>query len=78
MEWNKRYLCGPRIVRELTGKVQAALLGRPNGWLNRPDGVELLLKFLQKVVLKAAIPDLGHPMDEFFFRLKLSCLSLAT
>ena len=26
VEWNKRYLCGPRVARKLTGKAKTALL----------------------------------------------------
>ena len=47
-----------------------ALLGRPQGWLNRNGGVETLLQFLRRRVFKAVIPDLGYHMDEFFFRLR--------
>ena len=70
VEYNKRYLCGTRIARQLTGKAAVALLGRPQGWLNRNDGVETLLRLLRSKVCKAVIPDLGHHMDEFFFRLR--------
>ena len=70
VEYNKRYLCGPMIARKLTGKAAVALLGRPQGWLNRSDGVEILIKFLHINVFKAEIPDLGYHMDEFFFRLR--------
>ena len=70
VEYSKRYLCGPRIARQLTGKAAVALLDRPQGWLNREDGVETVLKFLRQKVFKAVIPDLGYHMDEFFFRLR--------
>ena len=70
VEYGKRYLCGPRIARKLTGKSAVALLGRPQGWLNRNGGVETLLQFLRRSVFKAVIPDLGYHMDEFFFRLR--------
>ena len=42
VEYDKRYLCGPMIARKLTGKAAVALLGRPQGWLNRHGGVENL------------------------------------
>ena len=70
IEYGKRYLCGPRIARRLSGKAAVALLGRPQGWLNRNDGVEILLRFLRSRVFKSEIPDLGHHLDEFFFRLR--------
>ena len=70
VEYGKRYLCGPRIARKLSGKAAVALLGRPQGWLNRNDGVEILIKFLRSKVFKQVIPDLGYHMDEFFFRLR--------
>ena len=70
VESGKRYLCGPRIAQKLTGKAAVALLDRPQGWLNRKDGVETLLRFLRRKVFKAKIPDLGYHMDEFFFRLR--------
>ena len=38
--------------------------------MNKNDGIEVLLKFLRRSVFKAAIPDLGHHMDEFFFRFR--------
>ena len=70
VEYGKRYLCGPRIARRLSGKAAVALLGRPQGWLNRADGVEVLIKFLRSKVFKEVIRDLGYHMDEFFFRLR--------
>ena len=45
-------------------------MGRPQGWLNRDDGVETLLRCLRRGVFKAVIPDLRYHMDEFFFRLR--------
>ena len=65
VEYRKRYLCGPRIARNLTGRAAVALLGRPQGWLYRSDGVETLLRFLRH-----KIHDLGYQRDEFFSRLR--------
>ena len=70
IEYGKRYLCGSGIARRLSGKAAVALLGRPQDWLNRNDGVEILRRFLRSRVFKAEIPDLGYHRDEFFFRLR--------
>ena len=65
VEYKKRYLCGPRVARKLTGKAKTALIGRRPGWLNNDEGVTKLLDLLRGKVLKGAVPDLGYYMDEF-------------
>ena len=70
VEYGKRYLCGPRIARKLTGKAAVALLGRPQGWLNRNDDVGTSPKFLRYRVIEADTPDFVYPMNEFIFRLR--------
>ena len=50
----ERYLCGPRLEAQLTGRAEAAVEGCKRGCLSKEHGVEILLRFLKTQCAKLA------------------------
>ena len=66
----ERYLCGPRLEAQITGRAEAAVEGCRPGWLSKEHGVKILLCFLKTRCAKLALPDTGSHLQELFFKLK--------
>ena len=64
MEEQERYLCGPRLEAQLTGRAESAVEGCRPGWLSHEHGVETLLRFLRTHCAKLALPDMGSHLQE--------------
>ena len=59
-EIQERYLYGPRLEAQLTGR----------GWLSPEHGVEALLRFLRTHCANLALPDMDSHLWAFFYKLK--------
>ena len=59
-EIQERYLYGPRLEAQLTGR----------GWLSPEHGVEALLRFLRTHCANLALPDMGSHLWAYFYKLK--------
>ena len=68
--YRKRYLCGPRLEAQLTGREESAVEGCWPGWQSTEHGVEALLRFLRTHCAKLALPDMGSHLQAFFHKLK--------
>ena len=66
----ERYLCGPRLEAQLTGRAESAVEGCRPSWLSTEHGVETLLRFLRTHCAKLALPDMGSHLQAFFYKLK--------
>ena len=51
----ERYLCGPRLEAQSTGRAESAVEGCRPGWLSQEHGVETLLRFLRTQCTKLAL-----------------------
>ena len=69
-EWQKRYLCGPRLMQKLKGPAFQAVEGCKSGWLSSDRGAEKLLRRLQKKLARPKVPDMAVYLEDFFFRLR--------
>ena len=56
----ERYLCGPRLEAQLTGRAESAVEGCRPGWLSHEHGVERLLRFLRTHCAKLLLPDIRN------------------
>ena len=46
--WQKRYMCGPRLISELTGAAKRMIIDKPANWVSYNGGVEVLLGHLRE------------------------------
>ena len=69
-EYRKRYLAGPRLLKELEGTaklaVRAMTLQNPQ-WVAHPRGVYTLLEFLEQVVARPSLPEASRFVTKFFY-----------
>ena len=72
-ERHKRYLAGPRLVRELEG-VARTVVRRPLAldprWVDHPGGVKTLLDYLEANLEKPSLINASRFVHKFFFGLK--------
>ena len=72
-ERHKRYLAGPRIVRELQGLAKAVVrrpLAQNPMWVDHPGGVKTLLDFLEANLERPSLVNASRYVNKFFFSLK--------
>ena len=69
-EKQERYLCGPRLEAQLTGRAESAVEGCRPGWLSHQHGVQTLLRFVRTDCAKLALPDMGSHLQEVFYKFK--------
>ena len=69
-KWSERYLCGPRLLRRLTGSTATACRGQPRGWLSKTDGADVLLRFLRGKLDRQPLPNVSHYLEEYFHKLR--------
>ena len=72
MEWHKRYLCGPRLLANLTGV--AKTITRPETlknpqWLSHPRGTYTLLEFLESHLSRPSLVDASRHVLKYFYNL---------
>ena len=65
-QYQKRYLCGPRLQAELTGAAKRLVIGQRPEWLSFAGGVERLLEHLGRCLGKPQIPELTDLMSKYF------------
>ena len=72
IEYHKRYLVGPRLLRELTGVAQTitrpATLRDPQ-WLSHPRGAYTLLEFLEDNLARPSLIEASRHVMKFFYNL---------
>eukprot|EP00435_Cladocopium_sp_Y103_P035779 s2053_g9.t1 len=64
--WHKRYLCGPRLVSELTGVAKRYILGKRPDWVSFPGGVEYLMRHLRQALGRPQISDMTDHLSKYF------------
>ena len=72
IEWHKRYLVGPRLLRELSGVAQSitrpATIRNPQ-WLSHPRGGYTLLEFLEENLARPSLIDASHHIMKFVYNM---------
>ena len=72
VEWHKRYLVGPRLLRELTGVARTitrpATLRDPQ-WLSQCRGAYTLLEFLEEHLARPSLIEASRHVIKFFYNL---------
>ena len=72
-ERHKRYLAGPRLVRELEGVARTVVrrpLAQDPRWVDHPGGVKTLLDYLEANLEKPSLISASRFVHKFFFGLK--------
>ena len=76
--WHKRYLCGPRLVSELTGTARRHIIGKKPDWVSFPGGVQHLLNHLRQALGRPQISDMTDHLNKYFKstrRKKMECMN---
>ncbi|CAE7455783.1 RE1 [Symbiodinium sp. CCMP2592] len=63
---NKRYLCGPKLLAELTGAAKRLVAGKPHDWVSHSRGVRDLMKHLRACLGKPLVSDLTEHLNRYF------------
>ena len=66
VEWKKRYLCGPKLVSELSGTARKLVVGKKADWVSWPGGVQHLMDFLRQCLGKPKLPELSELLNNYF------------
>eukprot|EP00435_Cladocopium_sp_Y103_P055044 s512_g18.t1 len=64
--WHKRYLCGPRLVSELTGTARRFIIGKRPDWVSFNGGVQYLLEHLRAALGRPQISDMTDHLNRYF------------
>ena len=64
--WHKRYLCGPRLVSELTGTARRHILGKRPDWVSFQGGVQHLMTHLRNALGRPQISDMTDHLNKYF------------
>ncbi|OLP75091.1 hypothetical protein AK812_SmicGene45175 [Symbiodinium microadriaticum] len=62
----KRYLCGPKILAELTGAARRLVAGKGATWISYSGGVNELLRHLRACLGKPQISELSEFLNKYF------------
>ena len=71
-EYHKRYLAGPRLLKELSGVAKVATRTqtlRDPQWLSHPRGVYQLLGFLEQTLSKPSLVEASRFVMKFFYNM---------
>ena len=63
---NKRYLCGPKLIAELTGAAKRLVAGKRHDWVSHTGGVQDLMKHLRSCLGKPLVSDLTEHLNRYF------------
>ena len=63
---NKRYLCGPKLIAELTGAAKRLVAGKRHDWVSHNRGVQDLMKHLRACLGKPLVSDLTEHLNRYF------------
>ena len=72
-EYKKRYLAGPRLVKELQGTAKTAVRNmtlRNPQWVSHPRGVFVLLEHLEGIVAKPSLVEASRFVMKYFYGLQ--------
>lgn len=72
-EHKKRYLAGPRLIKELEGTAKVAVRTktlRDPQWVSHPRGVYALLEHLEASVGRPSLPEASRHVMKFFYNLQ--------
>ena len=72
-EHRKRYLAGPRLVKELEGTAKTAVRTmtlRDPQWVAHPRGVYTLLQHLEETVARPSLPEASRFVMKFFYNMQ--------
>ena len=64
--YHKRYLCGPKIVGELTGVARKHVMGKKPNWLSYDGGVEHLMQHLRSCLGRPTIAEMSEFLNKYF------------
>jgi hypothetical protein len=63
---HKRYLCGPKLLKELTGTARRFTVGKHPEWLSFNGGVQRLLTYLRSNLGLPQMPELTDHLSRYF------------
>ena len=64
--YQKRYLCGPRLISELSGTAKKFVVGKRPDWVSFNGGVQRLMGHLRESLGRPQIPELSDLLTKFF------------
>ena len=66
MPYQKRYLCGPKLLGELSGTARKFVVGKRPDWVSYDGGVKYLMSYLRKSLGRPQIPELSDYLTRYF------------
>ena len=66
VKYENRYLCGPRLVAELTGAAQRMVVGKAPDWVSFNGGVSVFLQHLRQGLGRPQIPEATEFLNKYF------------
>ena len=64
--YGKRYLCGPKLIQEMSGTARKLVTGKRPDWLSFNGGVAHLMKHLRRSLGRPQIPELSEYLNKYF------------
>ena len=64
--YHKRYLCGPKLVQELSGTARRFVLAKDPTWVSFPGGVQVLLDHLRQHLGLPQMSEMSDFMAKYF------------
>ena len=64
--YGKRYLCGPKLIQEMSGTARKLVTGKRPDWLSFNGGVAHLMKHLRRSLGGPQIPELSEYLNKHF------------
>lgn len=64
--YHKRYLCGPRLLNELSGTAKRFVLSKRPGWVSHSGGVQTLLNHLRQHLGLPQLAEMSDFMNRYF------------
>ena len=64
--YHKRYLCGPKLVGELSGVARKHVMGKKPAWLSYDGGVEHLMQHLRSCLGRPTIAEMSEYLNKYF------------
>ena len=66
IQYQKRYLAGPKLVAELSGTARKFVVGKRPNWVSFNGGVEHLMNHLRQHLGRPQIPELSEYLNKYF------------
>ena len=64
--FHKRYLCGPKLIAELSGAARKHVMGKRPDWVSYNGGVSHLLRHLRSCLGRPTIPEMTEYLNKYF------------